>query len=66
MGFIGSVRLQGFFDTYDLNLRAAVQVVQAVLAGLRAAARLCETVCYAADLARTALHSLSPALVTER
>jgi 3-oxoacyl-[acyl-carrier protein] reductase len=37
MGVIGSLQLQDLFDTYDLNVRAAVQVLQAVLPGMRAA-----------------------------
>ncbi|OBK85017.1 SDR family oxidoreductase [Mycolicibacter sinensis] len=36
-GRIGSIDLDHLFDTYDLNVRAAVQVVQAVLPGMRAA-----------------------------
>lgn len=36
-GVIGSIDLDHLFDTYDLNVRTAVQVVQAVLPGLRAA-----------------------------
>jgi 3-oxoacyl-[acyl-carrier protein] reductase len=34
---IGSINLDDLFDTYDLNVRAAVQVVQAVLPGMLAA-----------------------------
>jgi NAD(P)-dependent dehydrogenase (short-subunit alcohol dehydrogenase family) len=34
---IGSIDLDDLFVTYDLNVRAAVQVVQAVLPGMRAA-----------------------------
>ena len=34
---IGSIDLNDLFTTYDLNVRAAVQVVQAVLPGMRAA-----------------------------
>lgn len=36
-GRIGSVELDDLFTTYDLNVRAAVQVVQAVLPGMLAA-----------------------------
>ena len=36
-GVIGSIDLDHLFDTYDLNVRTAVQVVQAVLPGMRAA-----------------------------
>jgi len=36
-GRIGSVDLDHLLDTYDLNVRTAVQVVQAVLPGMRAA-----------------------------
>ena len=36
-GAIGSIDLDHLFDTYDLNVRTAVQVVQAVLPGMRAA-----------------------------
>lgn len=36
-GRIGSIDLDHLFDTYDLNVRTAVQVVQAVLPGMRAA-----------------------------
>lgn len=35
-GRIGSIELDHLSDTYDLNVRAAVQVVQAVLPGMRA------------------------------
>jgi 3-oxoacyl-[acyl-carrier protein] reductase len=34
---IGSIELDDLFDTYDLNVRTAVQVVQAVLPGMLAA-----------------------------
>lgn len=36
-GRIGSIDLDQLFDTYDLNVRTAVQVVQAVLPGMLAA-----------------------------
>jgi 3-oxoacyl-[acyl-carrier protein] reductase len=36
-GRIGSIELDDLFVTYDLNVRAAVQVVQAVLPGMQAA-----------------------------
>lgn len=36
-GVIGSIDLDHLSDTYDLNVRTAVQVVQAVLPGMRAA-----------------------------
>ncbi|KUI43073.1 short-chain dehydrogenase [Mycobacterium sp. IS-1590] len=36
-GVIGSIDLDDLFDTYDLNVRTAVQVVQAVLPGMRSA-----------------------------
>jgi 3-oxoacyl-[acyl-carrier protein] reductase len=35
-GVIGSIDLDHLFDTYDLNVRTAVQVVQAALPGMRA------------------------------
>ena len=38
-GRIGSIELDHLFDTYDLNVRTAVQVVQAVLPGMLAAGR---------------------------
>ena len=34
MGLIGSLNLDDLFDTYDMNVRVAVQVVQAVLPGM--------------------------------
>src|SRR5690348_4679644 len=37
MGRIGSIDLDHLFDTYDMNVRTAVQVVQAVLPGMLAA-----------------------------
>jgi 3-oxoacyl-[acyl-carrier protein] reductase len=37
LGRIGSIDLDHLFDTYDLNVRTAVQVVQAVLPGMLAA-----------------------------
>lgn len=36
-GRIGSINLDDLFDTYDMNVRTAVQVVQAVLPGMLAA-----------------------------
>ena len=36
-GFLGSIDLDDLFSTYDLNVRTAVQVVQAALPGMRAA-----------------------------
>jgi NAD(P)-dependent dehydrogenase (short-subunit alcohol dehydrogenase family) len=36
-GVIGSIELEHLFEAYDLNVRTAVQVVQAVLPGMRAA-----------------------------
>ncbi|KUI22197.1 short-chain dehydrogenase [Mycobacterium sp. GA-1285] len=36
-GVIGSIDLDDLFDTYDLNVRTAVQVVQAVLPSMRSA-----------------------------
>lgn len=36
-GVVGSIGLDDLFDTYDLNVRTAVQVVQAVLPGMRTA-----------------------------
>jgi 3-oxoacyl-[acyl-carrier protein] reductase len=36
-GLIGSIDLDDLFETYDVNVRAAVQVVQAALPGMRAA-----------------------------
>jgi len=36
-GFVGSIDLDDLFSTYDLNVRTAVQVVQAALPGMRAA-----------------------------
>ncbi|OBG26669.1 SDR family oxidoreductase [Mycobacterium sp. 852002-51057_SCH5723018] len=36
-GFIGSIDENDLFSTYDLNVRTAVQVVQAALPGMRAA-----------------------------
>jgi 3-oxoacyl-[acyl-carrier protein] reductase len=36
-GVIGSIELDDLFDTYDMNVRTAVQVVQAALPGMRAA-----------------------------
>ena len=36
-GFIGSIDEDDLFSTYDLNVRTAVQVVQAALPGMRAA-----------------------------
>ncbi|SEH73203.1 NAD(P)-dependent dehydrogenase, short-chain alcohol dehydrogenase family [Mycolicibacterium rutilum] len=36
-GTIGEIDLDDLYSTYDLNVRAAVQVVQAVLQGMRAA-----------------------------
>jgi 3-oxoacyl-[acyl-carrier protein] reductase len=33
-GYIGSVDLDDLFVTYDMNVRVAVQVVQAVLPGM--------------------------------
>lgn len=36
-GVVGSIDLDDLFDTYDLNVRTAVQVVQAVLPGMRTA-----------------------------
>src|SRR5579884_4283533 len=35
-GVIGSIELDHLFDTYDLNVRTAVQVAQAALPGMRA------------------------------
>jgi len=36
-GRIGSINLDDLFDTYDMNVRTAVQIVQAVLPGMLAA-----------------------------